>query len=171
MMPESYGKFVVIANSGYESLVDTLGLITGFDIVATLQDLLMEEYLQRDVYESYRYLLFGASGIGVKDHLEEHMAQEMGHIDTLQRYIVSLGQVPTTERFPIPAPIQYNLNSLMLLNLELERKALEKYSIVVHGLEALNNKLHVALINDLETITSEEQEHCHDLERWIKDTL
>ncbi len=169
MMTESYGKFIVVANSGRKTLADTLGDIMAIDIVETLQDLLKEEYLQRDVYESYRYLLFGPQAIGVKEHLEEHMVEEMAHIDILQRYLVSLGQIPTTERHPIPVPITFNLRSLMELNLSLEQKALEKYSIVVKGLEALNNMAHVALLNDLQTITSQEQEHVHDLERWTKD--
>jgi bacterioferritin (cytochrome b1) len=171
MIPESYAKFVVLAHSGREALADTLGDIVGVDIVETLQDLLKEEYRQRDVYESYRYLLFGASGIGVKEHLEEHMAEEMGHVDLLQRYIVSLGKVPTTERMPIPVPQEYNLRSLMAMNLELERTAVEKYSIVISGLENLGNRNHVALINDLQTIVSQEQEHVHDLERWTKEVL
>lgn len=171
MIPESYGKFIVAANSGREVLSDTLGDINGNDIVNTLQDLYKDECRQQDVYENYRYLLFGPQGIGVMEHLEEHMKEEQSHRSLLQRYIVSLGHFPTVDRHLIPTLGEYNLKSLMQLNLKLELEAVEKYSIVVKGIEGLNNLIHVALLNDLQEITSQETEHMQDLERWLKETL
>ncbi len=167
MASESFGKFIIFANLGKEAK-KVVGNVDANDLIAVLQDLLKAEYLQRDIYESYRYLLFGADGIAIKEHLEEHMVEEMSHIDTLQRYIVSLGGTPTLEREIIPTPTEYKLNSLLEMNLSKEKDAVEKYSIAIKAVENMNNILHAALINDLEDIVSQEQEHEHDLQRWLK---
>lgn len=167
MASESFGKFIVFANLGKEAK-RVVGDINSNDLIEVLQDLLKAEYLQRDIYESYRYLLFGAEGIAIKAHLEEHMVEEMVHIDTLQRYIVSLGGIPTLSREEIPTPNEYTLNSLLEMNLAKEKDAVEKYSIAIKAIENMNNILHAALLNDLEDIVSQEQEHVHDLERWLK---
>lgn len=167
----SYAKFIIVANSGVDALVGTFGNIMISDIIDTLQDLYKDECRQQEVYENYRYLLFGPSGIGVKEHLEEHMKEEQSHRDILQRYLVSLDQIPTIDRHPIPVLMEYSLESLMKLNLDLETKTVEKYSTVVKGIEALNNPIHVALLNDLQEITSQESEHMMDLQRWLKEKL
>lgn len=169
-MTTSIAKFIILASSGKESLEETLGRIVKGDIVGALQELLKKEYLQRDTYDSYRYLFFSPMGINIKDHLEEHLADEMSHIDTLQRYIVSLGEIPTLERYEIPK-CDTQLKALMEMNLGLETETVELYSAVIKGLESLDKSKHVALISDLEDIVVSEQEHCHDLERWLKEGL
>lgn len=166
---DSLSKLVVLAETDSETMTELYGDLKMSDICNVLQDLLLEEYRQRDVYESYRYMLFGPSGIPVKEHLEEHMNEEMEHVDILQRYIVSLNEVPVTKRLEIPAPKKMDLEGLMELNLELENLAVSKYSAVTKALEKLNHPAHVALINDIQTIVSQEQEHVHDLERWLRE--
>lgn len=163
----SHSKYIVAANSGREEMEEIFGRIDKDDLIETIQDLLLEEYLQRDVYENYRYLLFGPDGIGVKEHLEEHMLEEMEHIDILQRYLVSLGGIPSTDRKKIPVPEEYSLDGLMKLNLELENNAVEKYSLIINGLSEIPE--HIAIRIDLENILVQEQEHVHDLERWLKE--
>lgn len=168
MGSEGFGKFVMIAKLGKVEAEKLVGTATAKDLVEVLQDLLKIEYLQRDIYESYRYLLFGAAGIAVKSHLEEHMIEEMTHIDTLQRYIVSLGGTPTLERLAIPAIADSKLETLLNLNLANETEAVEKYSIAIKAIEEMNNMLNAALLNELEDIVAQEAEHVHDLERWLK---
>lgn len=168
MMSESFGKFIVIAELGKKEAAAKKVVATAGDILEVLQDLLRDEYLQRDIYESYRYILFGADGISIMEHLEEHMAEEMKHADILQRYIVSLGGVPTIERHAIPMVEKGNLKGLLRLNLKHEKSAVQKYGIALRAIEAIGNILHAALINDLEDIVSQEQEHVHDIERWLK---
>ena len=168
---ESFAKFIVIANSGKKSLDETLGLINQGDIVAVLQELLKHEYLQKDVYETYQYLLLGPEGIAVSEHLDEHYDEETAHVRILQRYLVALNAIPTLERFPISKPDTNDLEGLMRLNHALEMEAVERYSIVAKGLEGLNDSKHVALINDLQTIASEETEHSQDLGRWLKENF
>lgn len=165
---ESFAKFIVLSNSGRKSLEETLGLVEQGDIVEVLQELLKLEYLQKDVYESYQYLLLGPEGISVAEHLDEHYDEETAHVRTLQRYLVSLGAIPTLERYEIPKPETNDLAGLMKLNYGLENDAVERYSVIAKGLENLNDSRHVALINDLQTIASEETEHSQDLGRWLR---
>lgn len=166
-MSESFGKFIIIAELGKKEASKYVTAKTT-DILDVLQELLKDEYLQRDLYENYRYLLFGADGIPIMEHLEDHLNEEMKHANTLQRYIVSLGGVPTTERHIIPHVEKGNLKELLHLNLKHEKAAVEKYSIAIKAIEEIGNVLHAALINDLEDITSDETNHAQDLERWLK---
>jgi len=103
--------------------------------------------------------------------LDEHYDEETAHVRILQRYLVALNAIPTLERFPISKPDTNDLEGLMRLNHALEMEAVERYSIVAKGLEGLNDSKHVALINDLQTIASEETEHSQDLGRWLKENF
>jgi bacterioferritin (cytochrome b1) len=142
-------------------------------VIMLLNKLLVTEYLQRDVYEQFSYLLFGPMGIQVREHLKAHMAEEMRHIETLQKYVISLGGEPTAERHPIPLPVMrpYSLRSILQLNLELETKAVSDYSEVILYLESLPDAAkHLPLKIELEDIVREEKEHTMDLERWLMET-
>lgn len=161
-------KLILLGKHRKETVAEVLGDISHDDVVDALQDLLKQEYLQRDVYESFRYLLFSPAGIPVREHLEEHMGEEMGHIDTLQRYIVGYGSVPTLVRLPVRDLGEYNLKSIMQYNLELEKDAVRNYSLTIGALEKLGPEF-VALKNELENIVVQESEHVHDLERWLKE--
>lgn len=162
------GKFIIIAELGKDEAKKYVGTASSKDIPEILQELLMDEYLQQALYQNYKYLLFGADGISLMEHLEEHLKDEMRHADILQRYIVSLNHVPTTERHVIPNVEKGNIKELLALNLKHEKAAVNKYSVAIKVIEEMNNVLHAALLNDLEDIASDEQEHTHDLERWLK---
>lgn len=171
MMSESFGKFIIIAELGKKEASAKNVTANASDILEVLQDLYMDECKQQEVYENYRYLLLGPHGIGVKEHLEEHMNEEQSHKDVLQRYIVSMDHVPTINRHAIPIPDAYNLKSLIRLNLKLETEAVEKYSIAIKAVEEIGNVLHAALLNDLQDIVSQETGHMQDLARWLKEEL
>ena len=168
MMSESFGKFIVIAELGKKEAAAKKVVASNIDILVVLQDLLKDEYLQRDLYESHRYILFGVDGITVMEHFEEHLIEEMKHASILQRYIVSLGGTPTIERHVIPHIEKGNFKELLKINLKHERAAVEKYCIAIKVIEEMDNILHAALINDLEGIVSEESEHSQDIESWLK---
>jgi len=136
------------------------------EVVEVLQSLLQDEYLQRDVYEQYGYLIFGPEGIAVQEHLAEHMEEEMQHILTLQRYITGFGDTPTFDRLPIPV-VPPTLRDIMELDQALERQAVARYSAVISLLEAAGAQF-IPLRVDLENIVSQEQEHLFDLDRWLK---
>lgn len=135
-------------------------------IVALLENLLLEEYLQRDVYETYSYYLFGLCSPQIQEHLIEHRAEEDKHIATLQRYLVSLGAEPLLKRKQLPE-IDPPIENILAYDLKLEESAIKNYSEAIKYLDQLDTTQFKALQLDLENILVEEQEHVHDIERWL----
>ena len=142
-------------------------MAAGLDVINTLQELIMGEFRQRDMYEAYDYLLFGSVGIAVQEHLREHMADEMAHATTLQRYITGMGDKPTLDRHPIPKVEPLSFQAILEEDLKLEREAVENYTKAISSLEGLEE--FTSLRVELENILIAEQEHVHDIERWLKD--
>lgn len=155
-----------VSPSSFRKAVAALDSCNKETVCELLQSLLQDEYLQRDVYEQYSYLLFGPSGIPVQEHLKEHLEEEMAHIETLQRYLVSFGEVPSVERKPIPV-VPATLKDIMELDQRLEKAAVERYSEAIKMLEGCPAEF-IPLRVDLEDIVSQEQEHLMDLDRWLK---
>jgi len=137
-------------------------------ILLMLQEAIKKEYLQRDMYQAYDYLLFGWDTIAMQEHLQEHMSDEMEHIRILQRYIVSMGGFPTLERHPIPLFWGQPVETILVKDLELEKDAVDSYSSLVVFLDELGGSDFVALRTDIENILTQEKEHFHDIERWLK---
>ena len=133
-------------------------------IFDTLQDLLQDECLQRDVYEAYDYLLLGPED-AVREHIAEHLEEEMEHIRVLQRYLVANNYKPTTIRKEIPS-IDLSFEGILRANLKLEEDAVSKYTAAIIMLEGMEK--FTALRVDLENTLSQEQEHTHDLQIWLK---
>lgn len=152
---------------GYPSLASQILMASEFGILDALNTLLQKEYLQRDLYETYDYLIFGPSSVGIREHLREHMEEETEHVRILQRYIVSMGGKPTLERLPVPEINPLSLGGILKKDLELERDAVTSYTTQIKALESDEN--YTSLRVDLENILVVEQEHTHDLERWIRD--
>lgn len=152
--------------ASYRKAVAALESCNKESVCEMLQSLLQDEYLQRDVYEQYSYLLFGPSGIPVQEHLKEHLEEEMAHIETLQRYLTAFGEVPSVERKPIPV-VPATLKDIMELDQRLEKAAVERYSEAIKMLESCDAEF-IPLRVDLEDIVSQEQEHLMDLDRWLK---
>jgi len=134
-------------------------------IVVLLRELLLNEYLQRDIYETYSYYLFGLTAPAIQEHLKIHQQEEQTHIEILQRYLMGLGEPPMRDRVPVPE-IPLKLTDILLYNLDLERKAVKTYSECIHTLEP--HVEHTALRVDLEDILKQEQEHLHDLVQWLE---
>lgn len=155
-----------VAGAGNTELANRILVAAGLDVVEMLQDLLKREYEQRDLYESYDYLMLGPEAIAVQEHLQEHLAQEMEHIRTLHRYLTHVNVRPTLERLPVPEISPLSLEGILGKDLELEKAAVEKYSDAIRRLEELPEW--TSLRVDLENILSDEQEHVHDIERWLK---
>jgi bacterioferritin (cytochrome b1) len=138
----------------------------GLDVVEMLQTLLKSEFRQRDLYEAYDWVLSGSVSISVKEHLLEHLEDEMTHASTLQRFLTGLGVNPTLERHPIPEVEPCTYTKILEKDLELEKEAVENYTKAIAKLEGLEEW--TSLRVELENILIAEQEHVHDLERWIK---
>jgi len=133
--------------------------------IALLEELLQLEYLQRDIYETYGYYLSGLESPAIHDHLKIHLQEEQLHIDLLCRYLMGYGAKPLLKRLPVPVIEPLSLKSILELNFELEKEAVEKYSQAIHTLE--QDVAHTAARVDLEDILKQEQEHCHDLIQWL----
>lgn len=135
-------------------------------IIKLLNELLLREYLQRDVYETYGYWLFGYSSSPLQSHLKNHMMEEMEHIEILQRYLMHLGAQPLVERIEIPQIKNPSLRKILEFDLELEDDAVSRYTNAIEFLE--DKKEYTSLRVDIENILVQEQEHVHDLYQWLQ---
>lgn len=134
-------------------------------IVKLLNSLLLAEYQQRDLYETYDYWLLGALGISIQEHLQEHLKQEMEHARVLQRYLVELGGTPLVKRLGISKITKPTIDKILRLDLKYEEAAVAAYSEAIDLLEKSDfDSLRV----DLENILVDEQEHVHDIKRWLQ---
>jgi bacterioferritin (cytochrome b1) len=156
-----------VEDKGHPILAQKLKIASEHGVVDILNSLLKEEYLQRDLYETYDWLLFGPSSVAIQEHLQEHLKDEMEHIRLLQRYIVHLGGLPTLERHAVPAIDPLTFENILEKNLELEKSAVKLYSNFASALD--ENEDLLGLKVDLENIISEETEHVHDLQQWLAD--
>lgn len=154
-----------VKERGYPALADSIRIATAQGVVELLNDLLVQEFQQRDLYENYQYYLFGAAGEALQDHIKEHLEDEMEHIETLQRHITSLGGTPTSHRLVVPEVEPLTLEGILQADLALEKEAVASYSAAVSAFEG--EEAYTALKVDLEDIVSQEMEHVHDLERWL----
>lgn len=135
-------------------------------VIKLLKDLLLLEYLQRDVYETYSYWLFGYSSSPIQEHLKEHMLEEMKHIETLQRYLMYLGSDPILDRFEIPQIPNPTFKNILLFDLDLEEDAVKRYTEAIQYLD--KDPKYSSLRIDIENILVQEQEHVHDLDQWLR---
>lgn len=137
------------------------------DVINLLTKLLLQEYQQRDLYETYGYYLYGLSSPAIQTHLAEHLKQEMAHIEILQRYLMELEADPVVDRLEIPR-VEPPIENILKKDLELEREAVKNYSVAIRALEDSQNEQFIALRVDLENILVQEQEHVHDLIQWLR---
>jgi bacterioferritin (cytochrome b1) len=141
------------------------------ELADLLTNLLLDEYLQRDVYETYHYHLFGIASPAIQEHLAEHRNQEEAHIKILQRYLMELEVEPVTDRKAIPV-IAPPIESILKFNLELEQNAVTNYSRAIRILEEAGGgggrSTLTALRIDLENILVEEKEHVHDFIQYLR---
>jgi len=132
--------------------------------VPFLQKALVAEFQQWDVYHNYKTQLQGLSRDPIAQHFEEHAKEEAEHIDILQRHLVGMGVVPTTERLPIPQVTCPSIQAIVAMQLEIELAAVDVYEQIL----TLMADSPTALRVDIETILSQEQEHSHDLQFLLR---
>ena len=93
-------------------------------ILALLQFALLGEYQQWDLYTSYASRLKGLSRSEIADEFKDHAEEEQGHIEILQRYLVSLGNQPTLQRKKLPEMSdQASIKDIIRLQLKFEHDA------------------------------------------------
>lgn len=132
--------------------------------IALLQTALAGEYQQWDLYTTYASRLKGFSRDPISEEFKAHAAEELDHIDLLQRYIVSMGHAPTVMRKSVPdLPSNATIKDIVDLQLHFEREAVDQYKKMLDLVEE-NASLRV----DIENILVKEQEHVHDLEMILE---
>lgn len=137
------------------------------EITKMLNDALLTEYQQRDVYETYSYYLFGYSSPSIQQHLKDHMGEEMKHIETLQRYLAFYRAKPLVERLSIPQITPTSFRGILEFDLQLEIEAVDRYSELIEILEDAGRD-YSSLRVEIENILIQEQEHVHDLDQWLR---
>lgn len=132
-------------------------------IIDLLQEALMGEYQQWDMYNTYASRLMGQSYISIKEEFLAHAKEETDHIETVQRWLVGMGAVPTREREVIPEAEGDDVNSFIRLQMDYEQKAVDTYTNILDSYLLTDEALRI----DIENILSKEQEHYHDLELFV----
>ena len=137
-----------------------------------LQKQLMSEFLQWDLYYSFKDQVYGNIRDSIVTHFEEHAADEAAHIGILQSYLVNTFKVlPTKERTPVPALNSNDANEIIKLQLKHEQDAVKNYSEFLNFLEANKTcESCAALMIDVENILIAEQSHAHDFEAMVATT-
>lgn len=136
---------------------------SSLNVVDLLQEALMMEFQQWDLYYGYKEEIRGLSREPIMEHFEEHAKDEANHIDLLQRYLVSMGVKPTKERHPIPHLEEVSSEKIIALQLKHELEAVEKYKQILNEMGEVNNPLKF----EIEGILMKEQEHAQDLQLLI----
>jgi bacterioferritin (cytochrome b1) len=127
---------------------------------ALLQLALLGEYQQWDLYTAYASRLKGEARGPVADEFKAHAEEELGHIELIQRHLVSMGENPSVSRKPLPAmPPEAANQDFIRLQLQFEKDAVSLYERILDVLPE-----NEALKLDIETVLTKEQEHVHDLE-------
>ena len=140
--------------------------ISHTEVIKTLNNLLLDEYLQRDVYETYSYYLFGLCSPALQQHLKEHRAEEDKHIALLQRYLMGFQAEPLLKRLAIPK-ISPPITNILKKDLELEQRAVKHYAEASRLLTPATTPEFISLRVDVENILIQEQGHVHDLVQWL----
>lgn len=132
------------------------------ETIELLQRALKGEYQQWDLYYSYKDELKGLTRDSLVDHFEEHADDEALHIDTIQRYLVSMNIQPTKQREEIPQIDVMNPEEIIKLQLKHEVEAIEIYQELLESIEEKD-----PLRIEIENILIKEEEHKQDLERYL----
>jgi len=134
------------------------------EVLPLLQEALMGEFRQWDLYYAYKESLLGLCSPSIKADFEENAVEEAAHITTLSRYIVGMGETPTVKRHQIEELAKGSkVGDLIALQLRFEQEAVELYGKILLKL-AEDSPLKI----ELENILAKEQEHTHELQALLR---
>ncbi len=136
----------------------------GIEVLDLLQQALTNEFQQWDLYYAYKGQLTGLSRDPLMSHFETHAGEEAKHIEVLQRYIVGMGAIPTTERKRIPLIKDNSVEAIIELQLEFEVEAVEIYKKILKELNEDSAPLRI----EIENILAVETEHMQDLQMFLR---
>lgn len=118
-----------IAKRGYATIANKFIMASSVGIVDVLNNILMKEFLIRDILENYNYLF---------DPTTASMAIKLKPKDSilfLQKQIISFGGKPTTQRYVIPAVNPGNSAGILALVREHLSKIKDDYISAVDSIE------------------------------------
>lgn len=144
---------------------DSLIMEIGREVLPLLQEALKAEFQQWDLYYAYKSQLKGLSRDPIEEHFADHAEEEAAHIEVLQRFIVGMGEIPTTERRPIPTLKDNNIREIIALQLKFETEAVGMYKLILSKLDKESEPLRI----EIEDILAQETEHMHDLQLLLRD--
>lgn len=136
----------------------------GKEVLDLLQQALIAEFQQWDLYYAYKNRLKGLSRDPLMDHFRDHAQDEADHIDIIQRYIISMGATPTTDRKKIPQLNDESVEDIIQLQLKFEIEAVELYKNILSKIKEEQSPLRV----EIENILAVEAEHMHDLQMLLR---
>jgi hypothetical protein len=156
-------KIAVLAkNRGFTGLANKFYKVTAGGIIEIINNLLMKEYLQRDIAINY-YYLFDESH---SEYLKNHFESEKGRMVHLQKTIVELGASPTLRRLSIPPVNPLNSEGVMGVITELERQAVAEYLAAAKSLEGMAE--YTTLKVWLEKVATEEADDTAEMDKLVQ---
>lgn len=144
---------------------EMLTMDIGREVLPLLQEAIKAEFQQWDLYYAYKSQLKGLSRDPIEQHFADHAGEESEHIEILQRYIVGMGEIPTTERRLIPSLKDNNFREIINLQLKFEIEAVGMYQEILSKLKPNSEPLRI----EIENILAQETEHMHDLQLLLRD--
>jgi hypothetical protein len=135
----------------YPILANKISLAAFSSPVEILTNLLLKEYQQRDVCETYAYILDKNPIFSQK--LKEHFAREAPRLVFLQNCITKLGKVPTSNRLTVPPLSNLSPEGVLALQYQMELENIGDYKAAIQALpeEYSSIKAELSLILEEET--------------------
>lgn len=144
---------------GYSALANRFIKASVGGVADLFNDLLMREYLQRDISVNYFYVFDDTHA----EYLKDHFKSEKGRMVYLQKAILDLGGTPTLKRLAIPPVNPLTSDGVMALITEMERQAVTEYLAAAKTLEGYPE--YATLKVWLETVASEEATDTKEMEK------
>ena len=131
-------------------------------LVNALNEDLAREYQAIIAYTVYSNVLKGAQWMNIAGELKKHAAEELQHALIVADQVDYLGGMPTAT--PKEVKLSDKPEEMLRFDLDNETITIRNYRERVRQAEALG---HYALAEKLRQITSQEQEHQHDLAKAL----
>lgn len=132
-------------------------------LIAKLQEIYKHEHYHFNFYLQASLICHGPSRLFLKPLFEKEMMSELDHIRSFGDKIVSLGELPTSERFQFCIDLKSDNTYLIERAIDMERAVLELYHTTYHLAEnfaKINNDKSIVLLleENIEHTTADVEE-------------
>jgi len=139
-----------LRSKGYPILANRVSKAAFGNPAEVLNNLLLKEYQQRDVCDSYGYIL--AQDQALYNKVKEHFDRESPRLAFLQKCVVSLKGKPVSSRLAVPALSQTTPQGVIALHLQMELENIGDYEAAIMTL----SEEHASIKAELSKILNEE---------------